>query len=272
MNPRLTFGAAGPHARCVQVLGWPSPPAGAASGCPPPTRQVPAGPPKPRRASPGLREGAGPGAVPLAQAAPAPRALPAGAAARAGGGGDWAGPRAAGAVAGGRGGGGASPEACARADRPADGPARRGRGPRGGEHRGARATRARAAAGGAGPRGGARRGGGGPGAGCARGRPQTLLRPVGRPASLSRQRKAQPRRPSPSVSFLPTQRKTHTREGKTIAGPPGTRRAGLPPGGGGRGGTGSGGPTSEPQTELRPRRVGLPVAPGSSPRAGNSQE
>lgn len=47
MNPRLTFGAAGPHARCVQVLGWPSPPAGAASGCPPPTRQVPAGPPSP---------------------------------------------------------------------------------------------------------------------------------------------------------------------------------------------------------------------------------
>lgn len=47
--------------------------------------------------------------------------------------------------------------------------------------------------------------------------------PVGHAASAPRQRKRNPGISSPS-SFLSSQRKINTREGKTIAGPPGTRR------------------------------------------------
>lgn len=84
--------------------------------------------------------------------------------------------------------------------------------------------------------------------------PETLPWPVGSRASAPRQRKAEPRIPSPSVSFLYTQRKINTREGKTIAGPPGTRGARrAPPSGAGVGGaTGSDGPTSGPPSRLAP--------------------
>ena len=124
---------------------------------------------------------------------------------------------AAGAVAGAEGGGGASLEACAGTDGPTDRRAE-GEGRRRGRYlASARAARGGAAARGAGARGeGGGRGGGGPGGGSARG---VGLRP------LPWQRKRSPGLPSPSFSFLPNQRKINTREGKTIAGPPGTRRA-----------------------------------------------
>ena len=127
---------------------------------------------------------------------------------------------------GGEGEGGASPEACAQtvgrwtdARRETAGGEVSIRWERGrraeGRRRGQPGTRGRG-------RGGRRR---------ARGRlrsgvgPETLSWPVRRAASVPRQRKAQPPLASPSVSFLSNQRKINTREGKTIAGPPGTRRA-----------------------------------------------
>lgn len=143
-----------------------------------------------------------------------------------------------------------------RRDRRTDGPTREGRGPAARSVSGDRARGAgRAAARGAGARGeGGGRGGGGPGCGSARG---VGLRP------LPWQRKRSPGLPSPSFSFLSNQRKINTRRGKTIAGPPGTRRAhSSHVGARAGGGTGSGGPTSEPLPDLPPRRVGLPAAPG----------
>lgn len=111
---------------------------------------------------------------------------------------------------------------------PAAGQTHRGRGPGARSVSGGSAGGARRG-GGAGsrePGAGGGEGGGGRGAGSARGsgpRPSPWL--VWRAASAPRQRKAQPPLASPTVSFLSNQRKINTREGKTIAGPPGTRRA-----------------------------------------------
>lgn len=149
------------------------------------------------------------------------------------------------------------PRGVRRAEGPTD--------PRAGEGRrrgsvypvGARAARGGAAAKGRSPgEGGGRAAAAGPAPAALGVGARPLPGPVGRAASAPRQQ-AEPRYLF-SLLFLSSPAKNKHGKVKTIAGPPGTRREpGLHTFGANEGGTGSGGPTSEPLPDCPPRSQGL---------------